>query len=519
MTARRKILFKNIAIASAILFIIFTILGVLLAINDPDATLQYKIFITITVPLFLLIATSVVLGVIYLWFRIWFWWLPNWLAFIVGLPQKQAVALYGFILFLLGIVSITVTVSIVGPDGFTLFGIVYGVIMMVSLWRVWQLFVRTPFTTAPYLTRLDSGEKPNKAQLATHPGKNGFEVARLLTYARIQTESPELPDYSTLESQLFACMQSYASLQQGVDTEDTRLSHDLRAAVMSQYIDLAASNLRHVFFASDFSLTHLKRVKNPGQQGSSYAVFGAIIMSNVSEAILSVEDASQPKMPSIPTPFYVSFSMQSGQIFIYEISLQESQLERSLHLPEIAEFAHASKLLYVPRLAPFLLPKAGLLASSGLLRKWSLASNFVTGHTNTHAFYLLSVQPYIRYHRDATYVMGATVVPKRHDRIIIADKRSALYHHAQLLPIQRISTESSDFSTRFGIFIGQESTVPSLELINPAFMAQLLELSYEISIEVIGKHIYIYLPTKEVSKIDFDTVLHLMKLAHKELRL
>lgn len=514
-TKNKRTLRTGFLILSAILYTFGIVVAVLSA---RDSAGEY-IFMVIGLPTIMLLFTILVVLFVWFWLRFWYWWLPNWLAFIVGLPQIQAVGVYAIILALLGVAVFPFVYGFFGAESVNLYITMYVAIGTISVWRVWLVFKRVPDNSHRYLTKLGDGEKPTKSQVLAHPGRSSEHVARILTYNRIASQSPELPQYDTFEGQLFACMQSFAALQQGIDTEDPRLSRELRAAIMSQYISLAASNLRHKFLISELQITHLRRLKNAGQDGNTAALFGLIVSANLSESIVPTDDQKEQKSTAISTPFYIELHVISGELLIRKVELQESLLEQSLLHGELEDFSHRKGLLYVPRLAPSLIPKAGLLASSGVVRKWSLASNFLAGHTERHAFYLLSVQPYLRIHRDATYVIGCTIVPKTHDRIIVADKNSALYKHAILLPIQRISTESSDFSARYGIFIGQESTVPSLELLNPAFMQALLELPYEISIEVVGRHIYVYLPTKHISQVDFNTVLEIMQFAHKELRL
>lgn len=519
MSQRKSKNRKELRKGFLVLAILLYAFGIFIAVATSLQTPISFIIMAVGIPTLLLLLFIVFVLFVKYWFKFWYWWLPNWLSFGIGLPQWQSVVVYIVILILLGFILVPIFVSFLGTDSIVNVVIFYSVINILSIWRVWLVFTRYIGDEHKFMITLGVGEKPTRQQVLSYPGKSENDVKKILTYKRFALKSPELPEYDSLEAQLYACIQSYASLQQGNDIEDARLDRSFRAAVMSQYISLAASNLRHIFLVSELRFTHIVRVRNLGEDGSTAAVFGYIVYANLSEAVVGFRDVERPKMRAINTPFYIEGIIVGGQPYIQKIEIQESPIERSLIRTEISAFAEASHLLYVPRLAPALQPKAGLLASSGLLRKWSLASNFLTGHTEHHAYYFLSIQPYLRLNRNSSYVIGCTVVPKTHDRIIVADKRSGLYQHAKLLPIQRISTESSDFSARFGIFIGQESTVPSLELLNPRFMQLLLDTPYEVSIEVIGRQIYVYIPTKHITIMDFSSVLALMQGAHKQLRL
>lgn len=499
------------------------VLGICLALMLADSTLSKEralLFIGFVGPTALLMITYNLGLIINRWFGFWYSWLPSLLSDGFSFTKRQILGIYGISLIVTGAIIMVIIPPFVDSRLRLIILLAYTCGVLVTLWRVSCMFTRTPFLQRPHVPELADGQQLARAQLLSHPNMSERQVKNKLAYKQLLASYPNLPEYEILESQLYECMQSYALLQQGKDNEDLRFTRELRACIMSQYISLAASNLGHTFDLQNLYLTHLyplsSTTKNDEQASTSFA---AIIHSDLNETIYNIHEAKRQKLSVIPTPFYIEFTVTDLRLLIYRIDRQESSLEQSTLKDTLLLFASQSNLQYVPRMASSLAPKAGLLASSGVLSKKVKASNCLTGHTDQHAFYLLSMQPYVPILNDKSYVVGCTVISKTHDRIIVADKHSRLFRYAELLPIQRITTESSDFSTRFGIFIEQESTIPSLEILNHTFMQTLLNTNHEISIEIIARQLYIYWPTTRVSIEDFSAVFEIMKSIHNELRL
>ena len=156
----------------------------------------------------------------------------------------------------------------------------------------------------------------------------------------------------------------------------------------------------------------------------------------------------------------------------------------------IAEkFAHDHGLFYKAEVGSLFLPRHGYLFDFGSFNQSIILDHMVgeTGHN------LIQLYTYFPDPENPTFLLliGQFVLPKAYTDIVLLpnDWASGATKPRHL---QAISLESTQFNTKFNLFADAADPEVALELLQPAFMAALLDLKSTWGLEVIGSDAYIF---------------------------
>ena len=80
----------------------------------------------------------------------------------------------------------------------------------------------------------------------------------------------------------------------------------------------------------------------------------------------------------------------------------------------------------------------------------------------------------------------------------------------------RVSLEGVSFDKDFLVYATDIEKVTSLELLDPTYMEKLLEVDFEVNIEIVDNVLYLYSPDK---KADFNVLLSLLQKAFEAMKM
>jgi hypothetical protein len=118
------------------------------------------------------------------------------------------------------------------------------------------------------------------------------------------------------------------------------------------------------------------------------------------------------------------------------------------------------------------------------------------------------------YRYDA-YIVAQTILPKTYGNIIVRQKGS-LGLSFKPSGMTQVSLEGVDFNKDFSVYATDVEKVTSLELLNPKYMENLLEVPFDVNIEIVDNVLYLYSTDKQA---DFDTMLTLLQNAFEEMKM
>jgi hypothetical protein len=118
------------------------------------------------------------------------------------------------------------------------------------------------------------------------------------------------------------------------------------------------------------------------------------------------------------------------------------------------------------------------------------------------------------YRYDA-YIVAQTILPKTYGNIIVK-RKSSLGLSFKPSGMTQVSLEGMDFNKDFSVYATDVEKVTSLELLNPRYMENLMEVPFAVNIEIIDNVLYLYSTDKQA---DFDTMLTLLQNAFEEMKM
>lgn len=183
----------------------------------------------------------------------------------------------------------------------------------------------------------------------------------------------------------------------------------------------------------------------------------------------------------------------------------------------IEQFAHQNGMYYSPDWGWLLLPKDGYLFAKGQFGSSDI-NNHVIGYINNVLTQLYTYLPNTSSSAGSVdkYLVIQTSVAKNYGRILV--RRRSKFINWPVAGLSKIKMEWGEFNDLYDVYASDTQKATSFELLNPAFMAQLRDLSFEVSIEVIDNAVYIF--TKADSSLVLYKALYGIVLkAHKEMKL
>ncbi len=119
------------------------------------------------------------------------------------------------------------------------------------------------------------------------------------------------------------------------------------------------------------------------------------------------------------------------------------------------------------------------------------------------------------YRYDA-YIVAQAILPKTYGNIIVKRKDTLGGWTFKPSGMTQVSLEGVDFNKNFSVYATDMEKATSLELLNPKYMENLLELPFEVNIEIVDNVLYLY---STDTQADFDTMLTLLQNAFQEMKM
>lgn len=208
--------------------------------------------------------------------------------------------------------------------------------------------------------------------------------------------------------------------------------------------------------------------------------------------------------------------IRSGNGWLFNGITQATENQTKVR-PDIQNFAAQNGLYYSADWGWLLLPVDGYLFKGGKFGTSDI-NNHMIGFVNnvlTQGYTYQPNQTSDGYNPD-NYLIMQTNVPKTYGRILV--RRKAKLLNLPVGGLTHIKMEWGEFNDMYDVYASDLERVTSFELLNPAFMAVLRDLPFEVSIEVVDNVVYIY--TKARTEISHYAALYDVLLkAHKEMKL
>lgn len=181
----------------------------------------------------------------------------------------------------------------------------------------------------------------------------------------------------------------------------------------------------------------------------------------------------------------------------------------------ISQFAAQNGLYYSADWGWLLLPSEGYLFNHGKFGTSDI-NNHTIGFVNNVLTQLYTYTPNPTGSGSDHYLVVQTNVPKSYGRILV--RRRSKFINWPVKGLTQVKMEWGEFNNMYDVYASDLERVTSFELLNPAFMANLRDLPFEVNIEVVDNVVYLF--TKGNTNASVYTQLYDIVLkAHKEMKL
>lgn len=244
-----------------------------------------------------------------------------------------------------------------------------------------------------------------------------------------------------------------------------------------------------------------------GKQGDSFTV---ALLASAQDRLLDMLD-NKKEIYADQSVFteYWHFKRVSGRWVLSGISqTTESKDERS---DPLKNFASTNGFFYNADFGWLLLPKRGQLFSNAQFCVSDVNNHVIGLYRNVLVeFYSYSVNKQSHKY----FVVAQAVLPKTYGNIVV--RRDKNLFQRDIRGLNKLSMEGMEFNKKYEVFASDVEQVTSFELLHPAYMAKLIDLDYEVNIELVDNVLYLY---STDSKTSYDSMLGLLKAAFDELKL
>lgn len=191
---------------------------------------------------------------------------------------------------------------------------------------------------------------------------------------------------------------------------------------------------------------------------------------------------------------------------------------------EIKKFALSHGAFYSLDWGRLLIPTRGQLFSNGSLAYSDINNHVIGQMTSTgraiaddiiYQIYTYSENP--ARSGSKIYLIGQITVPKYYGDILVR-RRKGIFQFG-VKGLKEVTTEWADFNKKFQVFATSPEQVTSFELLNPKMMEWLEAATFEVNLEVIDNSIYFYAELKNTEAKDYKTMLDILQMAYRELKL
>lgn len=181
-------------------------------------------------------------------------------------------------------------------------------------------------------------------------------------------------------------------------------------------------------------------------------------------------------------------------------------------------FAQENGMYYSADWGWLLLPADGYLFSHGRFGTSDI-NNHIIGVVHNVLTQLYTYTPVLNSDSPMAndqFLIAQTNVPKSYGRILV--RRRSRFINWPVRGLTQVKMEWGEFNNMYDVYASDLERVTSFELLNPAFMAHLRDLPFEVNIEVVDNVVYIF--TKAKTSIEYYKALYDVLLkAHKEMKL
>jgi hypothetical protein len=118
-------------------------------------------------------------------------------------------------------------------------------------------------------------------------------------------------------------------------------------------------------------------------------------------------------------------------------------------------------------------------------------------------------------YRIKEYTVAQAILPKSYGNIVVR-RKGILGLAFTPMRMTRVSLEGVSFDKDFLVYATDIEKVTSLELLDPTYMEKLLEVDFEVNIEIVDNVLYLYSPDK---KADFNVLLSLLQKAFEAMKM
>jgi len=209
--------------------------------------------------------------------------------------------------------------------------------------------------------------------------------------------------------------------------------------------------------------------------------------------------------------------IRQGNTWLFDGIRQATQSDATTSLT-IAEFAQQNGMHYSADWGWLLLPADGYLFSHGKFGTSDI-NNHVIGVVNNVLTQLYTYEPSPETRSLLSidqYLVLQTNVPKSYGRILV--RRRSKFINLPVKGLMRVKMEWGEFNNMYDVYASDMEKVTSFELLNPAFMANLRDLPFEVNIEVVDNVVYLF--TKAATDVStYKALYDILLKAHKEMKL
>ena len=238
--------------------------------------------------------------------------------------------------------------------------------------------------------------------------------------------------------------------------------------------------------------------------------FDVFVSAQANDKLIDLKDNNRVIF-SDASPWYETWNFRrSGNTWLLAGITQATE-SVDARTQSLMQFAAGNNYFYNADFGWLLLPTRGQLFSEAQFDR-SDVNNHVIGLFRNVLVEFYSYSP----STDGvqTYVIAQAVLPKTYGNIVVRRKKSRWSR--KIKGLNAISMEAREFNDIYEVFASDVEQVTSFELLHPAFMVKLIQLQYEVNIEVVDNVLYLYATDMNLSYISMQQIL---KDAFDELKL
>jgi len=206
--------------------------------------------------------------------------------------------------------------------------------------------------------------------------------------------------------------------------------------------------------------------------------------------------------------------IRRGDQWLFDGIRQETESPLTTSRP-IMQFAHQHGLYYSADWGWLLLPAEGYLFNQGKFGVSDI-NNHVIGFVNNVLTQLYTYTPNPDGTGSDKYLVVQTNVPKSYGRILV--RRRSRFINWPVKGLTQVKMEWGEFNKMYDVYASDLERVTSFELLNPAFMAVLRDLPFEVNIEVVDNVVYLFTKGNTDASV-YESLYDIVLKAHKEMQL